>query len=64
MFILEMKGIILKIRKFAIEHPALVAFALGLAVTLAVGAAMGMLDQQQAFANNEQVGGGPHVIRH
>jgi hypothetical protein len=46
-----MKGtIISKIRKFATEHPRLMTYGLVLAITLAIGAAIGTLEQHQAFA--------------
>jgi hypothetical protein len=45
-----MKATISKIRKFATANPAFVTFGLSLAITLAIGAAIGMLDHQQAFA--------------
>lgn len=47
----EMKGIIIsKIRKFATEHPRLMTYGLVLAITLAIGVAIGTLEQHQAFA--------------
>lgn len=39
-----MKPIIFKIRKVVTEHPTLVTIGLGLAITFAVGGAIGMLD--------------------
>jgi hypothetical protein len=53
--ILEMKTtIISKIRKFMTENPTLVMFGLALAITLAIGAAVGTLDQHQALAFRAQ----------
>jgi hypothetical protein len=45
-----MKSIIIsRIRSFAIRKPTVVAFGLALAITLAVGPTMGVLDHQQAL---------------
>jgi hypothetical protein len=46
----EMKSSILKIRKLVTEHPTLVTIGLGLAITLAIGAVIGVLDYHQAYA--------------
>jgi hypothetical protein len=45
-----MKSIILKIRTLATQYPTLVTIGLGLAITLAIGATIGMLDLQHAYA--------------
>jgi hypothetical protein len=40
-------------------HPKLVTFGIGLAITFAIGTAIGMLDHQQAFAaTNTQTNNG------
>ena len=35
-------------------HPKLVTFGIGLAITFAIGTAIGMMDHNQAFAVNNQ----------
>jgi hypothetical protein len=42
--------IISKIKNFALGHPRLMIYSLVLAIMLGIGAATGMLEQQQAFA--------------
>ncbi|HEY7081178.1 MAG TPA: hypothetical protein VH500_15885 [Nitrososphaeraceae archaeon] len=39
-----------KIRKYMIEHPIFATIGLGLAITVAIGATISLLDPQQAFA--------------
>jgi hypothetical protein len=47
----EMRIMMLSIKKLLTDHPALVTFGLGLAITLIIGAVIGTLDHQQtAFA--------------
>jgi hypothetical protein len=50
-----MKLVISKIRKLATEHPTLVTIGLGLAITFAIGAVIGMLDPQPAYAHIDGV---------
>ena len=38
------------IMNIVISHPKLVTFGIGLAITFVVGAAIGMVDNQQVFA--------------
>jgi hypothetical protein len=40
-----------KIMNVVIGHPKLVTFAIGFAVTFAIGTIIGMLDHNQAFAS-------------
>lgn len=53
-----MKSITLKIRKLIAEHPTLVTIGLGLAISFAIGAAIGILDSQQAYAGPIIIGEG------
>jgi hypothetical protein len=53
-----MKSITLKIRKLVAECPTLVTIGIGLAISFAIGSAIGMLDPQQAFAGPIIIGEG------
>jgi hypothetical protein len=53
-----MKSLILKIRKLVEEHPTLVTIGLSLAISFAIGAAIGILDSQQAYAGPIIIGEG------
>jgi hypothetical protein len=46
-----------KIMNIVLGHPKLVTFGIGLAITFVIGTAIGMLDHNQAFAQ-QQAGGG------
>ena len=46
-----------KIMKKLIEHPKLVTFGIGLAITFVIGTAIGMVDHQQVFAAGSTVNG-------
>jgi hypothetical protein len=50
-----------KIMNMVVSHPKLVTFGIGLAITFAIGTAIGMVDHNQAFAgggHKSQSGGG------
>lgn len=56
-----------KIMNVITAHPKLVTFGIGLAVTFAIGTAIGMLDHNQAFAataTNTNNGGNAAVGHH
>jgi hypothetical protein len=44
-------------------HPKLVTFGIGLAITMAVGTAIGMVDHNQAFAANVNFGNAVSAAR-
>jgi hypothetical protein len=47
-----------KIMNMSIKHPKLVTFGIGLAITFVIGTAIGMVDNNQAFAAGISNGNG------
>jgi len=45
-----------KLMNIVTAHPKLVTFGIGLAITFAIGTAIGMMDYNQAFANTNNGG--------
>jgi uncharacterized membrane protein len=46
---------------FLTAHPILVTFGIGFAITFVIGTAIGMVDNQQVFANNSPINTGSNT---